>query len=1183
MWINAHVNLPGELVTAQGEGRLVIFAGAGVSKGSPSNFPDFEGLADEVMSRSAQILTRGKAEPVDHFFGRLKKKGVHVHRIVREILTRPDAKPTKLHKELLSLFRNPQEVRVVTTNFDRHFSTAASKLFGDNKIPVYWAPALPLGHRFNGIVYLHGCVDQEAEEFILTDSDFGRAYLTEGWATSFLKSLFGKYAVLFVGYSHNDQIMEYLGRSLPPESLRFALVPEDIGEEEREKWKLRGIEPIFYPHTKGDIDHQALIEAVEAWASRTKMGLLEHEQRIKEIVRNVPPIDQEEVDYILETLRDPARARIFTTYAETPEWLRWVEKRDVLKPLFKGEAPADDLATVFANWFVDKFALAHPEEALAVVHRQGLTFAPVLWWRIAHALTYNKKPLDPAVLGKWVPLLLQSAPQLARQVRDVLSIMLGYCRYPDDATTALLLFRKLTEPMFILEPYIPLVAQDDHNRKVNFEITIPGELYWLEKAWNELFKPNLNVLAGELEAILTTHLREAHRLLCSVGSADNKWDPMSFSRIAIEPHEQDQYPRNVDVLINAARDVLEWLVANNHERANVVIEEWAASDVPLLKRLAVHGIRVCSYLQPDEKLGWLLGKGFLFAYGLKHEVFQLLKTAYPLASGIVRQQILDRVEHYLEHDKDDEREIRPYEVYNLVVWLHQVAPDCALAAEKLREIRERYPDFEPRKHPDLDRIISVGWHGPQSPLTTDELLARSPYERVEFLLTYQGEEFFGPNRRGLLELLKDAVAKSFQWSWELVKELKARGEWTTDLWGVIISGWQNAPKDAGQWEQVLGLLESEPELLRRSGYEVAGLLVSGVEKGEGGLPVSLLDRAEACADRLFMETENAAVMETGDWLLRAINHIGGKLTEFWLHALARRRKEKGSGWVSLPEEYKNRFARILSGQSASAEMGRVLLASQLLFLFALDRDWTRENIIPLLDWNIDSKRAEQAWHGYLFWGKWNEAFLPELLPLYVQASRELPAEPDRIRERLYEHLASIAVQSSINPLQEGWLGKCIVAADEKERIKWANSIWHELASLPKEATSQLWGKWMEKYWENRLFGIPIPLSPGEAGAMVNWALELEPVFPSVVEKIISGPTPNLERGTFYYRLSQEKIAKKYPEDVARLLVYLLSGTDMPFYWCTEVKNIFEQIATAGLSEEKLSLLREQLIRLGCLL
>src|SRR5690554_7670999 len=39
---------------------------------------------------------------------------------------------------------------------------------------------------------------------VITDREFGRAYLTEGWARRFLVALFRKYVVLFVGYSHDD-------------------------------------------------------------------------------------------------------------------------------------------------------------------------------------------------------------------------------------------------------------------------------------------------------------------------------------------------------------------------------------------------------------------------------------------------------------------------------------------------------------------------------------------------------------------------------------------------------------------------------------------------------------------------------------------------------------------------------------------------------------------------------------------------------------------------------------------------------------------------------------------------------------------------------------------------------------------------------------------------------------------
>jgi len=46
----------------------------------------------------------------------------------------------------------------------------------------------------------------------------------------------------------------------------------------------------------------------------------------------------------------------------------------------------------------------------------------------------------------------------------------------------------------------------------------------------------------------------------------------------------------MDVLIDAARDILEWTVAHKPEHARNMIEEWVESDIPLLRRLAVHGM-----------------------------------------------------------------------------------------------------------------------------------------------------------------------------------------------------------------------------------------------------------------------------------------------------------------------------------------------------------------------------------------------------------------------------------------------------------------------------------------------------------------------------------------------------------------------------------------------------------------
>ena len=63
---------------------------------------------------------------------------------------------------------------------------------------------------------------------VLTDADFGRAYLRDGWARGFLVDLFLHFTVLFVGYRHEDPILKYLARALPAETTkpRFTMTGE---------------------------------------------------------------------------------------------------------------------------------------------------------------------------------------------------------------------------------------------------------------------------------------------------------------------------------------------------------------------------------------------------------------------------------------------------------------------------------------------------------------------------------------------------------------------------------------------------------------------------------------------------------------------------------------------------------------------------------------------------------------------------------------------------------------------------------------------------------------------------------------------------------------------------------------------------------------------------------------------
>lgn len=148
----APIDIPDELLDAQEQDKLVVFAGAGVSMGGPSNLPSFKGLAAEIAGSHPLAGEIDRFDNrLDRFLGELSRSKVDVQGLCRSRISDSKSKPTELHRSLVDLFSKPEHVRIVTTNFDNHFRVA---LGGRGwKTDCYHAPALPLGHQFSGVVY----------------------------------------------------------------------------------------------------------------------------------------------------------------------------------------------------------------------------------------------------------------------------------------------------------------------------------------------------------------------------------------------------------------------------------------------------------------------------------------------------------------------------------------------------------------------------------------------------------------------------------------------------------------------------------------------------------------------------------------------------------------------------------------------------------------------------------------------------------------------------------------------------------------------------------------------------------------------------------------------------------------------------------------------------------------------
>ncbi|MDP2376047.1 SIR2 family protein [Reyranella sp.] len=318
-------SIPDELLLARDQGRVIFFCGAGVSR-AKAKLPDFFGLAAQVNSKlgvsqdsAAHKLIREAQEidkrigvsgliSADRVFGLLEREFQtrDIEAAVASALRPAENCDLRAHKILLDLATTDGVVRLVTTNFDRLFDDCGRSL------ETWQPPKLPDPSRskeLNGIVYLHGRATSnydgaEGEGFVLSSSEFGRAYLSDGWATSFFREIIRRYVVVFVGYTADDPPVQYLLEALNRSSrtLENVYAFQSGGENDAAaRWRHKGVRSIAYNSAN---EHEALWKTLESWAERARMPEQWH-AAVVELAKKGPaalmPHERGQVAHIVST------------------------------------------------------------------------------------------------------------------------------------------------------------------------------------------------------------------------------------------------------------------------------------------------------------------------------------------------------------------------------------------------------------------------------------------------------------------------------------------------------------------------------------------------------------------------------------------------------------------------------------------------------------------------------------------------------------------------------------------------------------------------------------------------------------------------------------------------------------------------------------------------------------------
>ena len=82
---------------------------------------------------------------------------------------------------------------------------------------------------------------------------------------------------------------------------------------------------------------------------------------------------------------------------------------------------------------------------------------------------------------------------------------------------------------------------------------------------------------------------------------------------------------------------------------------------------------------------------------------------------------------------------------------------------------------------------------------------------------------------------------------------------------------------------------------------------------------------------------------------------------------------------------------------------------------------------------------------------------------------------------------------------------------------------------------KLWHRSLKDYWQNRLYGKPTPLTPNEAGLMLDWLPEFNTEFLDAVNLAIQMYSPSLDNMRILACLVTNKTWGKSPQSRSKVI------------------------------------------------
>lgn len=635
-------------------------------------------------------------------------------------------------------------------------------------------------------------------------------------------------------------------------------------------------------------------------------------------------------------------------------------------------------------------------------------------------------------------------------------------------------------------------------------------------------------------------LLDALDLLKELGNANDLEDGSHWGLPSIKPHWQNRGFHDWVSLIELLRDAWLEVRAKDRKRATRIAQAWFTLPYPTFKRLALFASSYDDCISPKKWTACLLADGnwWLWSIETRREVFRLFVSQGMQLTGNNKKRLEAAIlagpprEMY----QDDLEPDRWRALVARSVWLHLSKLSSSglmlgsSAAKRLIELSNDNPSWKltPNESDEFSHWMS-GTGDPDYEASRDMIIApRKRHDLSEWLKNgvAEGRPFFEDN-------WGEVCRTRFFHSLGALCDLAREDIWQINRWREALQAWSDEEVVQRSWRYAAPLVRSMPDQEFRKIVSSAAWWIKSASKQVNSNDSSFIELCQKVLEHShdthdYRNTESNNAEQNRDIVGDSINHPVGYISQALMNAWFIQNPNDNE---LIPSNIKAIFTELCDTEVDNFRHGRVILGSQLIALFRVDREWTEQYLLPLFNWKNPSE-ARAVWEGFL----WSPRLFQPLLMAIKSQFLDSANHYDELGEHRHQ-FAKLLTYAALEKTQGYTVEefRSAISSLPQDGLEQSATALYQATEAAANQREDYWKNRTQPFWHEVWPKSGDLATPRIAEILTRLAIAARGKFPSALDAFQAWLKPVEYPHYVVHKLLDSGLCKRFPEEALGLL------------------------------------------------